>query len=59
MRKETVGFLLDNGADVQYYDSKFGTPLYHADHLYDRIIENMLRERGAVDIFSVPYWIGL
>jgi ankyrin repeat protein len=57
-RIKTVEFLLSNGADV-HYDGKFGTPLYHAAHLYDRTLENMLRERGAVDIFTVPYWTGL
>jgi hypothetical protein len=55
MRVKTVQFLQSNGADV-HYDGKFGTPLYHAAHLYDRTLENMLRERGAVDLFTVPYW---
>jgi hypothetical protein len=58
MRIEVVQFLLSNGADI-HYDGKFGTPLYHAAHLYDRTLENMLRDRGAVDISTVPYWIGL
>ena len=58
MRAETVQFLLSSGADV-HYDGKFGTPLYNAAHLFDRTIENMLRERGAVEIFTVPYWTGL
>jgi ankyrin repeat protein len=58
MRIEVVQFLLSNGADI-HYNGKFGTPLYHAAHLYDRTFENMLRDRGAVDISTVPYWIGL
>ena len=58
MRIEMVQFLLKNGADV-HYDGKFGTPLYHAAHLYDRTLASMLRERGAADIFTVPYWTGL
>jgi ankyrin repeat protein len=58
MRIEVVQFLLSNGADI-HYDGKFGTPLYHAAHLYDRTLENMLRDRGAVDISTVPYWTGL
>jgi hypothetical protein len=58
MRIEVVRFLLSNGADI-HYDSKFGTSLYHATHLYDRTLENMLRDRGAVDISTVPYWTGL
>lgn len=58
MRREVVQFLLSNGADIQY-DGKFGTPLYHAAHLYDRALEKMLRDRGAVDISTVPYWTGL
>lgn len=58
MRMETVEFLLGTGADIHYH-GKFGTPLYHAAHLYDRTIENILRDRGAVDISTVPYWTGL
>jgi hypothetical protein len=58
MRIEVVQFLLSNGADI-HYDGKFGTPLYHAAHLYDRTLESMLRDRGAVDISTVPYWAGL
>jgi hypothetical protein len=58
MRIEVVHFLLSNGADI-HYDGKFGTPLYHAAHLYDKTLENMLRDRGVVDTFTVPYWTGL
>jgi len=58
LRVQPVQTLLDHDADV-HYDGRYGTPLYHAAHLFDKRLEKILREAGAEDVATVSYWVGL
>jgi hypothetical protein len=57
-RVKAARSLLEHGADIHYH-GKYGTPLYHAAHLFDKRLELMLREAGAQDVPTVAYWVGL
>jgi ankyrin repeat protein len=56
-RLQAADLLLERGANV-HYDGRFGTPLYHAAHLFDKRLERRMREAGAMDVTTVPYWTG-
>jgi hypothetical protein len=58
LRVRAAQMLLGHGADI-HYDGRYGTPLYHAAHLFDKRLEKTLRDAGAQDVATVSYWVGL
>lgn len=58
LRVQAARKLLEHGADV-HYDGRYGTPLYHAAHLFDKRLGRILRAAGAQDVTTVSYWVGL
>lgn len=58
LRVQPAIILLHHGADI-HYDGRYGTPLYHAAHLFDKRLERILRQAGAKDVTTVSYWLGL
>ena len=54
MHVKHVETLLEYAANI-HYDGRYGRPLYHSSHLFDKRLEKLLREAGAQDVSTVSY----